>query len=175
MYKAARKEKIPMVWCVIGDGWIAASLRCASFLAMTIPTKGLKSIPNPLVFDLNNTPDLFPSVFSTCVALHIDAVFKGISTLSKKESDRINSIIIELSKIYTFINIVSKDTIIIKKSSVSNKEYNINNVVFNTYHDHRIAMALAALFPKIGWVTIDDPTAVNKSFPAFWNELKKFM
>jgi len=162
-----------MEWCVIGDGWIAASLRCASFLAMTIPTKGLKSIPEPLVFDFNNTPDLFPSVFVTCVALGIDAVFKGISILSKKESDRTNSLITELSKIYTFINIVSNDMIIIKKSSLSDKGYNIKNVVFNTYHDHRVAMALAALAPQFERVTVDEPSAVNKSYPDFWDELMK--
>lgn len=133
----------------------------------------LKSLSEPLVFDFNNTPDLFPSVFVTCVALGIDAVFKGISILSKKESDRTNSLITELSKIYTFINIVSNDMIIIKKSSLSDKGYNIKNVVFNTYHDHRVAMALAALAPQFGRVTVDEPSAVNKSYPDFWDELMK--
>lgn len=134
----------------------------------------LKSLSEPLVFDFNNTPDLFPSVFVTCVALHIEAVFNGISTLYKKESDRINSIIIELSKLYTFINIVSDDTIIIKISSISDIDNNIKKVLFNTYHDHRIAMALASLAPRIGWVAIDDTSIVNKSYPGFWEELKKF-
>lgn len=134
----------------------------------------LKSMLEPLVFDFNNTPDLFPSIFVTCVALGIDAVFNGISTLSKKESDRINSLVIELSKIYTFINIVSNDTIIIKKSSLLDKGYNIKNEVFNTYHDHRIAMALAALAPQFGRVTVDEPSAVNKSYPGFWDELTVF-
>ena len=133
----------------------------------------LKSLSEPLVFDFNNTPDLFPSVFVTCVALGIDAVFKGISILSKKESDRTNSLITELSKIYTFINIVSNDMIIIKKSSLSDKGYNIKNVVFNTYHDHRVAMALAALAPQFERVTVDEPSAVNKSYPDFWDELMK--
>lgn len=55
------------------------------------------------------------------------------------------------------------------------KGYNIKNEVFNTYHDHRIAMALAALAPQFGRVTVDDASVVNKSYPAFWNELKKFM
>ena len=54
------------------------------------------------------------------------------------------------------------------------KGYNIKNEVFNTYHDHRIAMALAALAPQFGRVTVDEPSAVNKSYPGFWDELTVF-
>jgi len=126
----------------------------------------------PITFDFVNTPDLFPSVFVTCIALHIDTIFIGVSTLSKKESDRINALIIELSKIYTFINIVTDDKIIIRKSSLRENQFDREKVVFNTYHDHRIAMSLASLCPQTGPVTVDDPAVVNKSYPGFWDALK---
>lgn len=125
----------------------------------------------PFEFDFNSAPDLFPSVFVTCVVLNISAIFKGIATLSKKESDRINALVTELSKIYTFINIVSDYKIIIEKSSLKINKLNIKEVVFNTYQDHRIAMSIAAMRPQFGNVTVDVPSVVNKSYPTFWNEL----
>lgn len=131
------------------------------------------SVSEPLIFDFKHTPDLFPSVFVTCVAMHIDTVFVGISTLYMKESDRVNTLITELSKIYTFINIVYDDKIIIKKSSLSNKNDNIEKVIFNTYHDHRIAMALVGLLPQVGLASIDDLMTVNKSYPKFWDDITK--
>ena len=47
----------------------------------------------------------------------------------------------------------------------------IKEVVFNTYEDHRVAMSLAALCPRFGTITVDKPLVVNKSYPAFWNEI----
>lgn len=127
----------------------------------------------PVVFDFHSTPDLFPSVFVTCVALNHYAVFKGIATLSKKESDRINSLITELYSIYTFINIVSYDEVVIYNSSINVNAFDINKIVFNTYQDHRIAMSVAALQPLFGRLTMDDPSVVNKSYPTFWEEFNK--
>lgn len=126
-------------------------------------------------FDFINTPDLFPSVFTACVALSINAIFYHISLLYNKESDRINSLITELSKIYTFINIVYDDKIIIEKSLLKLNSFDSKQVLFNTFQDHRIAMALAMLQPRFGWFEFNDPTVVNKSYPGFWEELKKFV
>lgn len=128
----------------------------------------------PLVFDFSNTPDLFPSIVVTCVAIHCKAIFKGITTLYLKESDRINSLISELSKVYTFINIVSNDEIVIEKSSISKTDINNINVKFNTNHDHRIAMALAPLSLTFGKVSFDDYDVVCKSYPTFWEEVSFF-
>ena len=127
----------------------------------------------PLLFDFSDTPDLFPSVFVTCVALHIDAVFNNIITLYDKESDRVNSLIFELSKVYTFINIVSENTIIIEKSSfIDNQSYE-KKISFNTYKDHRLAMALAGLSFVFSNIDIDDYDIVKKSYPTFWDDFFK--
>ena len=129
----------------------------------------------PVVFDFKNVPDLFPAIFVTCVVLHINSVFNSISTLYNKESDRINSLFIELRKLYTFINIVSDDSIIIKEISLTGNWYNNKNVFFNTYHDHRIAMALASLGRKFKNVTVDNHDVVNKSYPGFWRQFLNFI
>lgn len=105
-----------------------------------------------LIFDFTNTPDLFPAVFVTCKALQKQAAFKGVSTLHAKESDRIAALNAELSKISSF-------------------DHSASGIVFRTYRDHRIAMALASLWPLLGPVTVDDPSVVGKSYPGFWEEL----
>lgn len=108
-------------------------------------TKGPVDLQN-LVFDFTNTPDLYPAVYATCVALHLDAVFKGTETLSNKESDRLKALQTELSHL-------GEDR------------------VFRTYGDHRIAMALASLWPIFGPVAVNDPLTVNKSYPGFWDDI----
>jgi len=42
-----------------------------------------------------------------------------------------------------------------------------------TYDDHRIAMSFAILGLVIPGIKIRDGNCVNKSFPGFWEELKK--
>ena len=105
--------------------------------------------PHDLVFDFTHAPDLYPAVCATCAALGVDAVFKGTATLSTKESDRLNALKAELSHLG-------------------------ENRVFRTYGDHRIAMALSALWPKFGPIQVDNPSVVNKSYPNFWNELVRY-
>lgn len=133
----------------------------------------VKVDPRELVFDVTNTPDLFPALFVTCVAKYYRARFQGISNLSKKESNRVDSLISELSKIYTFINILMGDEIVIDPSLFKNDIGNNNKVLFYTYQDHRIAMSLAPLSMRIGQVSFDDITVVTKSYPTFWDDVKK--
>ena len=132
-------------------------------------------IKKPLEFDFTNTPDLFPSILVSCVVLHIDAVFYGISTLFTKESDRVNLLITELSRIYTFNNIIEQDKLIIEKSSLSDKFINDLNLSFKTYDDHRMAMALAGLKMVFDGVIIEGCDVVNKSYPAFWKEVRRIV
>lgn len=141
-------------------------------LGIRLISSGSAGLPEDetLVFDFSATPDLFPAVFVTCVALHRKAVFKRITTLYMKESDRINSLISQLSKYYTFINIVSDDEIVIEKSTLKNNNHH-DKILFNTFSDHRIAMALAPLKLVFGSVLFDKPKVVSKSYPDFWKQL----
>lgn len=141
--------------------------------ALITSTGSFTPAQTPLEFDFSDTPDLFPSVFVTCVALHISTVFKGISTLYHKESDRVNCLVSELSKIYTFNSIINNNSIILEKSLLSDNKSNNNKIVFNTYYDHRLAMALMGLSIKHNQVEIDHRDVVNKSYPAFWDEVHK--
>jgi 3-phosphoshikimate 1-carboxyvinyltransferase len=43
----------------------------------------------------------------------------------------------------------------------------------DTYGDHRIAMAFAPLSLRTGKIRISDPEVVGKSYPGFWEEMKR--
>lgn len=131
--------------------------------AVTSPEK-------PLEFDFGMIPDLFPAVFVTCVALHYPAVFRGIQTLSLKESDRVDALITELSKIYNFKYTIDNNEIILGSSLIMYQNKYHNEFVFKTFDDHRVAMALSGLSLVLGPVSVDHPGVVSKSYPAFWEE-----
>ena len=45
--------------------------------------------------------------------------------------------------------------------------------VVQTYHDHRMAMAVAPLAIVQGEISIGDPGVVSKSYPGYWEDLQK--
>ena len=97
-------------------------------------------------------------------------VMKGLSELRHKESDRIKSIITNLSKI-GFKVTSKKDDIFINGS----KEIKIvNQKKIKTYGDHRIAMSfviLSLLYKNK--LIIDDESCISISYPDFKKHLKK--
>ena len=96
-------------------------------------------------------------------------VMKGLSELRHKESDRIKSIITNLSKI-GFKVTSKKDDIFINGS----KEIKIvNQKKIKTYGDHRIAMSfviLSLLYENK--LIIDDESCISISYPDFKKHLK---
>lgn len=165
-----------------GDAVVADFFRDFGVMTEYVPegvmissTGAAEALDIPLIFDFSNTPDLFPSILVTCVALHKEAVFNGITTLYNKESDRVNSLISELCRLYTFINILSYNKLVIYKSSLlENIDYRID-LTFNTYQDHRVVMALAGLKMIFSGLAFDNPEVVNKSFSSFWEEMRKVL
>jgi len=47
-------------------------------------------------------------------------------------------------------------------------------VEFETYNDHRLAMALALVGLRRGNVWIRNPGCVGKTYPGFWEEIGRF-
>ena len=48
-----------------------------------------------------------------------------------------------------------------------------NDVAIDTYEDHRMAMAFAPVALTRGSITINNPEVVSKSYPRFWEDMKK--
>ena len=97
-------------------------------------------------------------------------VMKGLSELRHKESDRIKSIIRNLSKI-GFKAISKKDDIFIKGSSEIKV---MHQKKIKTYGDHRIAMSFSILSLLYkNKLIIDDESCISISYPDFKKHLEK--
>ena len=109
----------------------------------------LRKIPfekRPLTFDFSQHPDLYPTMVATCAGLNFDATFTGLDNLAIKESDRVEAMQMELSKLGEA------------------------PIRFSAHNDHRVVMALAPLSMLVGPVSFDHPEVVKKSYPSFWND-----
>jgi len=116
-------------------------------------------------FELNNTPDIAQTIVVTCLGLGIGCHLTGLHTLKIKETDRLEALRIELTKLGANIS-VTNDSLTLERSGKINHDIHIA-----TYNDHRMAMAFAPLAIKVP-IIIDDAEVVSKSYPDFWNDLK---
>ena len=109
-----------------------------------------------------------------CAGIGVRGIFTGLETLRIKETDRIAALQNELEKVgVTFSNISHLTTKNPEKEFFQiNGKMQINQPLFQTYEDHRMAMAFAPL-AMFGEILIDDPFVVAKSYPDFWKDLEK--
>jgi len=119
-----------------------------------------------LNLDLNNTPDIAQTIVVTCLGLGIGCHLTGLHTLKIKETDRLEALRIEMTKLGADIS-VTNDSLTLGVSNHIN-----SNVKIATYNDHRMAMAFAPLALKVP-IQIENAEVVSKSYPDFWEDLKK--
>lgn len=118
-----------------------------------------------LNIELNNTPDIAQTIAVTCLGLGLECNLSGLHTLKIKETDRLQALKTELSKLGAKVTITD-DSLFLKATSKLN-----NQVSIATYQDHRMAMAFAPLAIKIP-IVIENADVVSKSYPDFWEHLK---
>lgn len=141
---------------------------------LIIEKSGKEQIKPYIEFDFYNTPDLFQTVAVTAGALSMHGMFTGLDTLPYKESDRLSAIQQELEKCSIFVNKmpqnfarkINKPVYFLEGSFHLPEE----NITFETYGDHRMAMSLSLLALK-GKICISDPDVVKKSYPGYWDDL----
>lgn len=119
-----------------------------------------------LNLQLNKVPDIAQTIAVTCFGLGLGCNLTGLHTLKIKETDRLEALKIELSKLGADIS-VTDDSLHLKPTSKINQ-----NRTIITYEDHRMAMAFAPLALKVP-ITIENAHVVSKSYPTFWNDLKQ--
>ncbi len=116
-------------------------------------------------FDLSACPDLAPGLIVTAAAKGFAGEFIGLSTLKNKESDRLEALATELGKNGIKCRFTD-DTFFLESSQMNIRE------PFNTYGDHRLAMAFAPLAMLGKPISIHTPEVVSKSYPGFWKDLE---
>lgn len=102
----------------------------------------------PEKVDLIETPDVYPSLKCTLFVKRISTEISGIQTLKDKETNRISAVENEMKKLH-------------------------QSKIIETYNDHRMAMSFAPLCLKYGKLQINNAEVVSKSYPNFWEDLKK--
>ncbi len=121
----------------------------------------------PFHFDATDCPDLFPPLVALASVCPGSSFIKGVSRLAHKESDRGLTLQEEFGKMGVDI-LLSGDVMGIKGS------HKLKAVTVHSRHDHRIAMAAAvAALRSEGPVQIEEADAINKSYPAFFEDLSK--
>lgn len=115
-------------------------------------------------WDFTHCPDLAQTVSVVCAAKGIEGNFTGLESLRIKETDRIAALQNELRKIGADLTENDHTWKLIPSAGIPEKAQ------FNTYKDHRMAMALAPLATLME-VEIENPAVVRKSYPMFWKDM----
>lgn len=122
-----------------------------------------------LEYDFVEMPDLAQTFVVTCCMLGVHFHFTGLQSLKIKETDRINALKVEMKKLGYVIE-DRNDSELLWQGELCKA---IDNCSIDTYEDHRMAMAFAPVSMKIGKININDPHVVTKSYPHYWDDLKK--
>lgn len=126
--------------------------------------KDSSAIQDHITFDLANSPDIAQTIAVTCFGLGISCDLTGLHTLKIKETDRLEALKKELTKLGANVK-VTNDSLHLQPANVCKE-----NITIATYQDHRMAMAFAPLALKVP-ILFEDAEVVNKSYPDFWEDL----
>ncbi|MBQ8722222.1 MAG: hypothetical protein IJY67_08800 [Paludibacteraceae bacterium] len=129
-------------------------------------------IVDKLVVDCKNMPDAVMYIAVAACVLGVDFEIRGIETLRVKESDRIEVLITEMEK--CGFEIIHNSQFIIHnlKTTMCDVQYVVQKPLIKTYNDHRVAMAMAVV-GLVREIDIENPEVVSKSYPGFWEEIRK--
>jgi 3-phosphoshikimate 1-carboxyvinyltransferase len=134
-----------------------------------IEAKGIKIRPAEMrafEFDATDSPDLFPPLVALAAYCKGETKIKGVNRLTHKESNRTISLQEEFGKMGVKIA-VDGDLMVIHGGN------KISGAKLHSHHDHRIAMACTVAALGADEATIEEADAVKKSYPDFYDDLKK--
>ena len=126
------------------------------------------SISEEEILDLKDCPDLAQTIIVCAAAKGLNLKFTGLETLKIKETNRVQALKNELAK----IGVALLEDNLIYTLDCSGLNFP-ERVSFDTYDDHRMAMAFAPLSIFIKEVEMVDYQVVEKSYPDFWKDLDK--
>lgn len=113
--------------------------------------------------DMSSMPDTSLSLAVIAAVAQGTTRITGLHTLRHKETDRLEALRCELSRMGIVCEI-GPDWIAIQGGQPRPAR-------IRTYDDHRMAMSFAILAARVSGMVIEEPAVVSKSFPSFWQEL----
>jgi 3-phosphoshikimate 1-carboxyvinyltransferase len=131
----------------------------------SVEVKGAAEHLEPINLDMRDSPDLVPvCAVLACFSRGV-SVIRGVGRLRFKESNRIEALTSELSKMGASIGFMEDKLIIQGGGSLHGAE-------IKPHGDHRIAMACAvAALRACGETVIHDIECINKSYPNFIRDI----
>jgi 3-phosphoshikimate 1-carboxyvinyltransferase len=143
---------------------MGANVWVAKDSSVNVSRLELKAIPAYLADSI----DLLPTMAVLAALAQGKSELSGIAAARLKESDRVTAVKNNLQKMGVDV-VETEDTMVITGPVETPKE----TVVLDSYGDHRIAMAFGVLGAAIGGVTIKGAECVAKTYPTFWDMLRR--
>lgn len=138
-------------------------------IAVIGPRGGLRGVDA----ELSGMPDSAMALAAVACVAQGTTRLRGLRTLRDKETDRLEALRTELTKIGASVRIEragDDESLVIDPEGVSVGGGGAP-VEFKTYRDHRMAMSLALLGLVREGVRVRDPACVAKTYPGFWSDL----
>jgi len=123
-------------------------------------------LSNDFNVNLLDFPDLAPAYCCTLAGTRKMATVSGLDNLKFKESHRLKALQIELKKVNQNCQFNDTDFSLSSGKLASPKE------AFSSHNDHRMCMSLAP-FALLFDIQLEGVETVSKSFPNFWDEMRK--
>ncbi len=127
-------------------------------------TDGISVAGGPLsavTVDMGDMPDMVPTLAVVAAFAAGTTEIRNVGHLKAKESDRLGSVVHELSKMG--IEASCSDT------GMRIRGGRPKGAEIDTYGDHRMAMSFALAGLNVPGIVIRDEKCVEKSFPRFWS------
>ena len=116
--------------------------------------------------DMADMPDAAPTLMAMAPFLPTPTRIRGLATLRIKECDRIAAGSAELDK--AGVRVDAEDT-----AMTIHPARQLRPATFDTYEDHRMAMALSVLASKIGDCEIRGADCVAKTYADYWRDFAR--
>src|SRR5439155_6864790 len=117
--------------------------------------------------DLSNMPDTAQTLAVVALFAEGTTTIRGLHTLRVKETDRLAALRTELQELGANVTIENDDTLMIDPPEEPKR------AEIDTYDDHRMAMSFALAGTKIHGIVIKNADCVNKTYPQFFDDLKR--
>lgn len=132
----------------------------------------------PIMADMSDMPDAAMSLAAVACFAPGTSVLRGLGTLRVKETDRIEALRAELSKVGVRVDVGAAGdpaalTITPPVDGLDCSD-DAPPVAFETYDDHRMAMSLSLIGLRRPNVRVLNPACVAKTYPGYWADFSLF-
>jgi 3-phosphoshikimate 1-carboxyvinyltransferase len=116
--------------------------------------------------DLAAMPDTAQTLAVAALFAEGPTTIRGLHTLRVKERDRIAALAAVLTKLGAEVD-VEADALTVHPPE------RLRAAAIDTYDDHRMAMSFALAGTRAGGVRVNDPACVNKTYPGYFDDLRR--